>query len=64
MALNPDGAGLVAGTTDGLPVRLVKPHSADKVRTVRRDLGTVGRAMSRKWSGPLPGALLWSGLPA
>jgi three-Cys-motif partner protein len=49
MALHPDGAGLVPGTTDGLPVRLVKPHSADKARTVSRDLGTVGRAMGNKW---------------
>jgi len=49
MRLNPDGAGLVPGTTDGLPVRLVKPHSADKARTVSRDLGTVGRAMGNKW---------------
>jgi len=49
LRLNPDGAGLVPGTTDGLPVRLVKPHSADKARTVSRDLGTVGRAMGSKW---------------
>jgi three-Cys-motif partner protein len=49
MRLNPDGAGLVPGRTDGLPVRLVKPHSADKARTVSRDLGTVGRAMARQW---------------
>jgi three-Cys-motif partner protein len=49
MALNPDGTGLVPGTTDGLPVRLVKPHSAGKARTVSRDLGTVGRAMGNKW---------------
>jgi len=49
LRLNPDGAGLVPGTTDGLPVRLVKPHSADKARTVSRDLGTVGRAMGNKW---------------
>jgi len=49
MRLTADGAGLVPGTTDGLPVRLVKPHSADKARMVSRDLGTVGRAMARKW---------------
>jgi three-Cys-motif partner protein len=49
MALNPDGAGLVPDRTDGLPVRLVKPHSAGKARTVSRDLGTVGRAMGNKW---------------
>jgi transcriptional regulator with XRE-family HTH domain len=49
MRLNPDGAGLVPGTTDGLSVRLVKPHWADKARTVSRDLGSVGRATSRKW---------------
>jgi three-Cys-motif partner protein len=49
LRLSADGAGLVPGTTDGLPVRLVKPHSADKARTVSRDLGTVGRAMSNKW---------------
>jgi hypothetical protein len=39
ICLNPDGAGLVPGITDGLPVRLVKPHSADKARTVSRDIG-------------------------
>jgi hypothetical protein len=44
-----DGDGLVPGTTDGLPVRPVKPHSAEKARMVSRDLGTVGRAMNRKW---------------
>lgn len=49
MRLNRDGAELVPGTTDGLPVRLVKPHSAQKARMVSRDLGTVGRAMSGKW---------------
>jgi three-Cys-motif partner protein len=49
MRLNPDGAGLVPGRTDGLPVRLVKPHSAKKARTVSQDLGTVGRAMARQW---------------
>jgi three-Cys-motif partner protein len=49
MRLNRDGAGLAPGTTDGLPVRVVKPHSAEKAKTVSRDLGTVGRAMSRKW---------------
>jgi len=47
--LNRDGAGLVPGTTDGLPVRLVKPHSAQKARMVSADLGTVGRAMGNKW---------------
>jgi three-Cys-motif partner protein len=47
--LSPDGAGLVPGLTDGLPVRVVKPHSAQKARMVSRDLGTVGRAMKRKW---------------
>jgi three-Cys-motif partner protein len=45
----PDGTGLVPGITDGLPVRLVKPHSAEKARMVSRDLGTVGRAMRNKW---------------
>jgi hypothetical protein len=49
LRLNRDGAGLVPGTTDGLPVRLVKPHSAEKARMVSRDLGTVGRAMGNKW---------------
>jgi three-Cys-motif partner protein len=49
MRLNRDGAGLVPGTTDGLPVRAVKSHSARKAKTVSRDLGTVGRAMNRKW---------------
>lgn len=49
MRLSRDGAGLVPGATDGLPVRLVKPHSAEKARMVSRDLGTVGRAMNRKW---------------
>jgi len=44
-----DGTGLVPGTTDGLPVRLVKPHSAKKAKLVSRDLGTVGRAMNRQW---------------
>ena len=49
MRLNRDGAGLVPGRTDGLPVRLVKPHSAQKAKTVSADLGTVGRAMGNKW---------------
>jgi three-Cys-motif partner protein len=49
LRLSRDGAGLVPGATDGLPVRLVKPHSAEKARMVSRDLGTVGRAMNRKW---------------
>jgi three-Cys-motif partner protein len=47
--LSRDGAGLVPGTTDGLPMRAVKSHSAQKARMVSRDLGTVGRAMNRKW---------------
>lgn len=47
--LSSDGAGLLPGLTDGLPVRLVKPHSAKKAQMVSRDLGTVGRAMNRKW---------------
>ncbi len=42
-------SGLVPSLVDDLPVRLVKTHSADKARMVRRDLGTVGRAMSRQW---------------
>jgi three-Cys-motif partner protein len=45
----PGENGLVYGLTDGLPVRVVKPHSADKARMVRADLGTVGRAMRRQW---------------
>jgi three-Cys-motif partner protein len=49
MRLTRDGAGLVPGTTDGLPVRLVKSHSARKAATVGADLGTVGRAMGPKW---------------
>lgn len=49
LRLNRDGSGLVPGQNDGLPVRLVKPHSAMKARMVSRDLGTVGRAMNRKW---------------
>jgi three-Cys-motif partner protein len=40
---------LVPGTTDGLPVRLVKPHSAEKAKMVRADLGIVGKAMNRQW---------------
>ncbi len=47
--LSRDGSRLLPGATDGLPVRLVKPHSAQKARMVSRDLGTVGRAMNRKW---------------
>jgi three-Cys-motif partner protein len=47
--LNRDGEGLVPGITDGLLVRTVKAHSARKARMVSRDLGTVGRAMNRKW---------------
>ena len=49
MRFNRDGAGLVPGITDGLPVRLVKSHSAKKAATVGADLGTVGRAMGPKW---------------
>ena len=49
LRLSRDGSGLIPGATDGLPVRLVKPHSAKKARMVSRDLGTVGRAMNRKW---------------
>jgi three-Cys-motif partner protein len=49
MRLNADGAGLVPGLSDGLRVRSVKPHSAQKAKMVSRDLGTVGRAMNRKW---------------
>lgn len=41
--------GLVPSLVDGLPARLVKPHSAQKARMVRRDLGTVSKAMSRQW---------------
>ena len=47
--LNSDGAGLVPGSRDGLPVRVVKPHSAKKAAMVGADLGTVGRAMAKKW---------------
>jgi three-Cys-motif partner protein len=47
--LNSDGAGLVPGRSDGLPVRVVKPHSAKKAAMVGADLGTVGRAMAKKW---------------
>jgi len=47
--LNGDGTGLVPGRTDGLPVRVVKPHSAKKAMMVGADLGTVGRAMAKKW---------------
>ena len=47
--LGADGSGLVPGSSDGLPVRLVKPHSAKKAKMVGSDLGTVGRAMNRKW---------------
>lgn len=49
MRFSQAGARLLPGATDGLPVRLVKPHSAQKARMVSRDLGTVGRAMNRKW---------------
>jgi three-Cys-motif partner protein len=41
--------GLVPALVDGLPARLVKTHSANKARMVRRDLGTVSKAMSRQW---------------
>lgn len=43
MRLNRDGAGLAPGTTDGLPVRVVKRHSAEKTKTVSRDAVNVGR---------------------
>lgn len=46
--LNADGASILIGQ-DGLPVRVVKPHSAQKARLVSRDLGTVTRAMNRQW---------------
>jgi three-Cys-motif partner protein len=49
LRMNKDGAGLVPGIADGLPVRSVAGHSAQKARMVSRDLGTVGRAMRRKW---------------
>jgi three-Cys-motif partner protein len=49
LRLTRDGSGLIPGATDGLPMRPVKPHSAEKARMVSRDLGTVGRAMNRKW---------------
>ena len=45
---NADGARMVPGLSDGLPVRVVKPHSASKARAVGLDLGTVGRAMGKK----------------
>jgi three-Cys-motif partner protein len=47
--LKRDGAGLVPGRTDGLAVRVVQPHSTEKTAMVGADLGTVGRAMSKKW---------------
>lgn len=65
MRFNRDGAGLVPGISDEFAVRSVAGHSAQKARVVSRDLGTVGRAMNRKWfevhylelfSGP---GLLW-----
>lgn len=42
-----DDDDLVVGT-DGLVVRPVAPHSAEKARMVRNDLGTVARAMHKK----------------
>jgi three-Cys-motif partner protein len=45
----PARSGLTPSLIDGLPARLVKPHSANKARMVRRDLGTVSKAMSRQW---------------
>ncbi|MCW2986828.1 MAG: hypothetical protein JWR63_4398 [Conexibacter sp.] len=47
--LNRDGAMLLLSDVDGLLLRSVKPHSARKARMVRRDLGTVGRALNRQW---------------
>lgn len=41
--------GLVPSLVDGLPARLVKSHSANKARMVRRDLDTVTTAMKRQW---------------
>lgn len=49
LRLNRDGVGLAPGMTDGLAVRLVRPHSARKAAAVGADLGTVGRAMGPKW---------------
>jgi hypothetical protein len=46
--LSSDGAGLTI-TSDGLPARIVKDHSAEKSWAVSRDLDTVGRAMVRQW---------------
>jgi hypothetical protein len=39
LRLNRHGAGLVPGVIDGPPVRLIKPHSAEKACIVSRDLG-------------------------
>lgn len=47
--MNRDGAALLLSDEDGLLLRSVKAHSARKSRMVRRDLGTVGRAMNRQW---------------
>lgn len=43
-----DGAGQ-AEAQDGLPARIVAPHSLKKSWMVKQYLGTVGRAMARKW---------------
>jgi three-Cys-motif partner protein len=43
-----DGAGQ-ADARDGLPARFVSPHSLKKAWMVKQYLGTVGRAMARKW---------------
>jgi three-Cys-motif partner protein len=44
-----DGARLVPGQEDGLPTRVVKPHSAEKATMVRRNLDIVTRALNRQW---------------
>jgi three-Cys-motif partner protein len=46
--LTDDGAGQ-GEAEDGLPARVVAPHSAKKAWMVGRYLDTVGRAMARKW---------------
>jgi three-Cys-motif partner protein len=43
-----DGAGQ-AEAKDGLPARVIAPHSLKKSWMVARYLNTVGRAMARKW---------------
>src|SRR4051794_23319781 len=57
-ALHPDGgqrhpdldaARLWRSRDDGLVVRGVKPHSAEKSRLVSRSIGTVSSAMAAKW---------------